>query len=127
MTTFPYTGSQQTFTVPTGASEVEITVLGAGVSPSKGGSATGRLSVTGGETLYVYAGGASGWNGGGIGNGPEGVNGAGASDVRQGGSALADRVIVAGGSGGGGYDGNGGYGGGANGGTGGYNQVGTGG
>jgi len=127
MTTFNYTGSEQTYTVPAGVSEVEITVEGAGMGAG-GGRAIGRLIVTGGETLYVYVGeqppalnqAAGGWNGGGTNTDGNGRGGHGASDVRQGGNSLSDRVIVGGGAGGdaGLSYGAGGYGGGANGGAG---------
>src|SRR5660398_242742 len=107
MTTFNYTGSEQTYTVPAGVSEVEITVEGAGMGAG-GGRAIGRLIVTGGETLYVYVGeqppalnqAAGGWNGGGTNTDGNGRGGHGASDVRQGGNSLSDRVIVGGGAGG---------------------------
>ena len=95
--TFSYTGSQQTFTVPSGVSTITIKVWGGqggsgGYYSSttycstggKGGYATGDLSVTAGSTVYVYVGGqgqsyatcqtrmygssyAGGWNGGGSG------------------------------------------------------------
>ena len=68
--TFNYTGSQQTFTVPSGVSTITIKVWGGqggsgGYYSSgsycstggKGGYATGDLSVTAGNTVYVYVGG----------------------------------------------------------------------
>jgi len=88
-----------------------------------GGRATSTLTVTPGESLTVMVGGhgrspfifpfggAGGFNGGGDGGAGEGVGGGGgggASDVRQGGSALSNRVVVAGGGGGGGAGGPGG-------------------
>lgn len=120
---FEYTGAVQTFVVPSGVNSVVIDAYGAqGASSSNpvnsgvqvraggnGGRATGRLAVTPGETLYVYVGGQNGFNGGGAGgygtyssNPPSGYagNGGGATDVRRGGQALANRVIVAGGGGG---------------------------
>jgi hypothetical protein len=55
--------------------------------------------VTPGQTLNIYVGGQNGWNGGGT--GPNGAGaGGGATDVRVGGTALSNRVIVAGGGGG---------------------------
>ena len=149
--TFSYTGSQQTFTVPAGVSTITIKVWGSqGGSGGKysssycgtggkGGYATGTLSVTAGNSVYVYVGGqgtsysscsdvmsenslAGGWNGGGDGdNSYSGGGGGGASDVRYGGTALNNRAIVAGGGGGHGNAGtatqlsNGGAGGGASG------------
>ena len=68
--TFSYTGSQQTFTVPSGVSTITIKVWGgqggsggyySNISycstGGKGGYATGDLSVTAGSTVYVYVGG----------------------------------------------------------------------
>ena len=86
--TFSYTGAQQTFTVPSGVTSIEIKAYGAegGSHPSNGsdgglgGYAIGNLSVTAGNTLYIYVGGegayssstnssgtSGGWNGGGRG------------------------------------------------------------
>ncbi len=104
--TFNYTGSMQIFTVPSCVSAITIAAYGAAGQNSvaaggQGGYATGTLAVSPGQTLYIFVGGQSGWNGG----GPHGPNGGGyggdASDVRAGGTALMDRVIVAGGGGGG--------------------------
>jgi len=125
--TIKYTGSVNKFVVPNcGASSVTITAFGAqgskgggptcrnftsasaGGTGGLGGQAMGTLAVTAGDTLYVYVGGQSGWNGGGdtgTGYGLEGGFGGGASDVRFGGTALTNRVIVAGGGGGGGAGG----------------------
>lgn len=114
---FSFTGSPQTFVVPSGAFAVDIVAAGAqgglSIQPDVnfGGVAVGRLAVTPGETLHVFVGGqpalgstTGGFNGGGNGDnsGTGGAAGGGASDVRQGGTALTDRVIVAGGGGGGG-------------------------
>ena len=140
--TFSYTGAQQTFTVPSGVTSIEIKAYGAegGSHPSNGsdgglgGYAIGNLSVTAGNTLYIYVGGegvysssfpnssgtSGGWNGGGRGGSYAGASGGGASDVRSGGTALSNRVIVAGGGGGFDlYDNDGGAGGGTTGGSGG--------
>ncbi|MFP4460131.1 MAG: glycine-rich protein [Candidatus Zixiibacteriota bacterium] len=113
---FTYTGSEQTWTVPSGVSSINIECYGAqgGNYPSysgyggEGGTSTGTLSVTPGELLYIYVGEqgenggsgtpAGGFNGGGYGYYQPG--GGGASDVRHGGNTYADRVIVAGGGGG---------------------------
>lgn len=118
-TTFSVTGAEQTFVVPAGVTSVYVSCLGgsgaAGTAPGgvtiapggAGGKVTGYLSVTPGETLYLYVGGQGagqngGYNGGGTGaNGPAG-GGGGASDIRQGGNQPANRVAVAGGGGGGG-------------------------
>ena len=121
---FAYTGAAQTWTVPEGVCAVTITAFGAsgasavsqGQFPSVtglggvGGSAVGTIEVTPGENLEIRVGGQAqgvtgGFNGGGAGRqelalGATG-GGGGASDLRRGGSALADRVLVAGGGGGG--------------------------
>jgi len=103
--TFAFTGAQQTFTVLGGCNTVTIEVWGAqgeGGNGGNGGYAKGDLSVVGGQMLYVNVGGQSSWNGGGSGFASTLRNGGGASDIRTGGTALANRVIVSGGGGGGG-------------------------
>ena len=130
-TTFNYTGSAQTFTVPSGITSLTIDAYGAqgmnnaGATGGRGGRVQGTLAVTSGSTLNVYVGGQSGYNGGGApgtaGSSWPGVYGGGASDIRVGGTALTDRVLVASGGGGAGSSGccwsayNGGDGGGASG------------
>jgi hypothetical protein len=117
--TFNYTGAEQTFKVPARVKYVTVTAQGAG---SGGGTAGGlvraTIPVTPGESLAVFVGGepsggysdgtTGGFNGGGDGgmgypssSGAYPNGGAGASDVRQGGDGLANRVVVAGGAGGG--------------------------
>jgi hypothetical protein len=113
---FSFTGSLQTFEVPDGVTSITMTASGAkggGTSGGNGAVITGPIPVTPGETLNIYVGGSNGYNGGGSGGAGGGNPGGGASDVRQGGTALANRVIVAGG--GGGHAGNGGSAGGAGG------------
>jgi N-acetylneuraminic acid mutarotase len=105
--TFNHTGGQQTYTVPAGVTSVTVDALGASGDPTgfpngdpgRGGRVQSTLAVTPGQTLYVLVGGQGGSSGGY--NGGNGVNrkGGGASDVRQGGTALTDRKIVAGGGG----------------------------
>ena len=121
---FGYTGTRQTFTVPPGVTSVTVTAAGASgedTSPDSTGGAGGlvkaKIVVTPGEKLRVYVGqaggyagpGVGGYNGGGQGGAPDsrfgdgvrplyvgtGGGGGGASDVRQGGSQIADRVVVA--------------------------------
>ncbi len=111
-TTFMFTGATQQYVVPAGVTEVMIEALGAqggagnNVRGGLGGYASGLLTVTPGEVLEIYVGEspvglAGGFNGGGsTGSGSPHGAGGGASDVRQGGSTLMDRVIVAGGGGG---------------------------
>lgn len=128
VTTFDYTGSMQTYVVPVGVTSIDVDVMGAegghatgdavgwsngpvDVSGGDGGRVTATLSVTPGETLYIFVGGqgsltAGGFNGGGDPASCSGTEviasgGGGASDIRQGGTGLAERVVVAGGGGGG--------------------------
>jgi hypothetical protein len=111
--TFDFTGGSQMFIVPVGITSVKIKAWGAQGGANwinnvnYGGYSYGELTVTPGETLYVYVGGqptniTGGYNGGGNGEGA-GQGGGGASDVRQGGTSYNERVIVAGGGGGAGY------------------------
>jgi hypothetical protein len=110
-TTFNYTGAMQTYTVPTCVTSVTVDVRGAsgGISGASnlgggGGRVQAVVPVTPGAVLNIYVGqvGASpagGWNGGGMG-GLACAGGGGASDIRLGGVALSNRIIVAGGGGG---------------------------
>lgn len=113
--TFAYTGSAEAFVVPEGYTTVTIEAWGAqggGSSGGLGGYAKADVPVTPGETLHVYVGQrptgrSGGWNGGGsgggggtVGLGAVGAGGGGASDVRRGGTSLADRVLVGGAGGG---------------------------
>lgn len=126
---FSFTGSFQTFLVPSGVTSVFFDLLGASggnatgggwsVNGGNGASVTGSLAVTGGEELYIYVGGigadseqgaGGGYNGGGNGQLSSGGGGGGATDIRVGGMDLSHRVAVAGG--GGGANSVGGYGGG---------------
>ena len=114
--TFSYTGSAQTFTVPAGCTSITMDIQGAqggNTTNNNIGGSGGRLQctypVTPGGTLNIYVGGnttssAGGFNGGGNGgnNMQYSAGGGGASDIRIGGSALANRVLVAGGGAGGG-------------------------
>jgi hypothetical protein len=134
--TFYYTGTEQTFTVPAGVRRVTVVArggAGAGIRHAgRGGRVYAEIPVRPGEHLYVFVGGAGssengGWNGGGAGahgDYASGFGGGGASDVRQDGSGLANRILVAGGGGGqgasyDGFSGTGGKGGGSTGGRGG--------
>ena len=112
--TLNYTGSVQDFTVPACISKVTLEVWGAQggnatigiVTGGKGGYAKGTLAVAPGSTLKVYVGGkgadsqTGGWNGGGNGGAKGSSGGGGATDVRQSGTALGDRVVVGAGGGG---------------------------
>jgi hypothetical protein len=148
--TFNYTGAEQSFKVPPGVTQVTIIARGAGGAgyvasppsgdyPGRGGRVEAVVPVRPGETLHIFVGGKGhfehgGFNGGGNG----GVDyehgsyaGGGASDVREGGKTLNDRIVVAAGGGGGGNGVPYGYGAGGNGGgldgqggsLGGYTQV----
>ena len=133
VTTLTYTGTgPQTYTVPAGVTWVTLECWGAAAG-AYGGYSKGNLIVASGTVLNVYVGGAggtgsysaAGFNGGGAGASYLGQGGGGASDVRLGGTALSNRVIVAGGAGGTGGNANSsvvGYGG-AGGGTSGGNGV----
>ncbi len=128
--TFSYTGSMQTWTVPTCITSITLDMAGAkgGIGSNSaaaglGGRVQATLPVTPGNTINIFVGGSGlddvngssalpgGYNGGGIANGePQytyygGGSGGGASDIRIGGTSLNDRKIVAGGGGGGGADG----------------------
>jgi hypothetical protein len=114
--TFHYTGSAQTFQVPTGVTRLTVVARGAeggGASGSNsyqpffeggiGGRLHAQISVKPGETLYIYVGGAGVGSGGFNGGAPGGsygsqiyaYGGGGASDVRQGGDKLKNRILVA--------------------------------
>ncbi|EDZ59971.1 outer membrane autotransporter, putative [Candidatus Pelagibacter sp. HTCC7211] len=157
--TFSYTGSAQTWTVPSGVTLITVDGYGAmgghGASDRNGrGGLGGRvqtnISVTPGTTLNIYVGGSGGnttsnpganykpsYNPYEAGNGQGGFNGGtqggqtsagaggGATDIRFGGTALSNRIYVAGGGGGGANQrresqpgGDGGHGGGTTGGAG---------
>jgi hypothetical protein len=117
--TFHYTGAKQSFKVPAGVTSITVVALGAAggaissyykTNGGSGGRVHAVISVSPGEMLYVFVGGIGfvksyvgygGFNGGGD-AGPDwfGFGGGGASDIRQGGATLRDRIIVAGGGGG---------------------------
>lgn len=112
---FQFTGSQQSWQVPTGVTKISFKVYGAsGGRGGAGGEIRGELTNLP-STLYVFVGGQGiegnnapgGYNGGGATTGNRGNEGSGggASDIRFG-FSLSDRVVVAGGGGGaGGYAG----------------------
>lgn len=125
--TFNYTGAVQTFTVPSGVTSLTVDVIGAKGGTGypatsvggNGGRVQGTLTVTPGQVLQIYVGGAGangsanaagsgGYNGGAAGglyaSSYSGGGGGGASDIRTSPYALANRVVVAGGGGGGAYD-----------------------
>jgi gliding motility-associated-like protein len=112
---FNFTGAAQTWVVPPCVYSINVTLAGAkGGGPNGGNGAviTGTLAVTPGQTLTIYVGGmgtlgnaSGGWNGGGTGRSSSNGSwvsggGGGATDIRIGGVALANRVAVAGAGGG---------------------------
>jgi hypothetical protein len=109
--TFSYTGAEQTFTVPAGVTRLAITARGGeGVGcffhgcgyPGFPGRVYAVIRVHVGEKLHVFVAGSGrdgGFNGGGAGGPDNRRSGGGASDVRMGGDALKDRVVVAAGGG----------------------------
>jgi len=128
--TFSYTGAVQTYTVPPAVFSLLIDANGAaggrsiGTTPGPhdpglGGRVQTTLAVNPGDIINIYVGevgldgvpggsATGGWNGGGAGNGAfvsyGGGSGGGASDIRIGGTALANRVIIAAGGGGSGFN-----------------------
>ncbi len=124
LTTFGYTGSVQSYTVPAGVTNLCIDAQGAAGgmgydgsvadSGGKGGRVECNLAVTAGQVLSIYVGGAGltgsfstmgvagGYNGGAASAYVIAGSGGGATDIRIGGTALTNRVVVAGGGGGGG-------------------------
>lgn len=135
-TTLSYNGGSQSFVVPANITALTITAAGA-ASGGSGGMTSATIPVVPGSTIDVEVGGApsgetGGYNGGGNATIAGGNGGGGASDIRVEGTALANRVIVAGGGGGSGCcgdgSGTGGQGGGSIGGTGvGFGDFSTGG
>ena len=132
--TFTCPTTTTTWTVPAGVTSIAVDVRGAeggaagptallgATTPGNGGRTQATLAVTPGTVLNLYIGGvgqlggaagtAGGFNGGGASfywspAAPtySGGGGGGASDIRIGGTALTDRVVVGGGGGGAGYDG----------------------
>ena len=110
---FQYTGTEQQWSVPAGATNIRFFVYGAsGARGGGGGSVTGVLNNLP-SVLYLYVGGqgsqgrnaSGGFNGGGSAGGNRGNEGSGggASDIRSS-QALSSRIVVAGGGGGGADD-----------------------
>jgi hypothetical protein len=126
--TFPSTGSEQTFKVPTAVHSLHVVLVGGrggnsdgpngAVAGGFGAVLDGTLTVSPGDILYVEVGGnghdgdatadaAGGFNGGGTGPEVLGAGGGGASDIRtvstSDSGSLDSRLIAAGGGGGAGY------------------------
>lgn len=118
---FNYVGAAQSWAVPAGVTQATFDLYGAQGGGTDGGKAAHvrtTITVTPGETLFVYVGGtgglgAKGFNGGGAGGSSDtpsnrGYGGGGGTDVRRGGSALSNRLMVAAGGGGSAVNGDGG-------------------
>ncbi|GKX28648.1 hypothetical protein SH1V18_11280 [Vallitalea longa] len=126
-------GTVQTYTAPiSGNYTLEVWgAQGGGTYGGKGGYAKGEVTLTKGEVVNIYVGsqgstytgrdygyGYGGYNGGGKGYGDQTPSGGGgATDIRISGTALSNRVIVAGGGGGQGVSHSASYYGGAGGGS----------
>lgn len=138
---FHYTGSVQTWTVPDGVTSISVDAYGSSGEQlgnskpyvGKGGRVQATMSVVPGQVLNIYVGGRNNWNGGGTRVTSNGTRGGDATDIRIGGTALTDRVLVAGGGGGTGNNvvpgsqlGGQGYGGGLVGQSGGHQSLGDG-
>jgi len=147
-TTLSYTGSDQTFTVPTGLTLITLDIKGAGGqggvgnsgSGGTGGRTQGNLTVSGGQVYKIVVGGSSGNSYGGSGNSANsnGGDGGGLSGIFLTSVSFANAKGIAGGGGGsawggtsggngGGSSGAGGSGGGAAGGGGSQSAGGSGG
>ncbi len=111
--TFRYTGYDQKFIVPPAVNKITVVALGAsggGAPGARVGRVFAVIPVQPDQELVVVVGGPAqgtrgGFNGGAAGGlgyicDCPGYGGGGASDVREGGYRLSDRVLVAGGSGG---------------------------
>ncbi|MBU3641842.1 autotransporter-associated beta strand repeat-containing protein, partial [Polynucleobacter sp. Fuers-14] len=116
--TYSYTGASQTYVVPVGISTITYSVNGASGASSTGngglgGLISGTMSVTAGQNLYLFVGGAGsgtvgGWNGGANGIASSGGGGGGATSIQTintlmstAGNAVSSGVLVVAGGGGG--------------------------
>jgi hypothetical protein len=119
--TFNYTGSEEIWNIPSGVTKIKVELWGASggddansYAGGKGAYVTGEMSTIGISQLRIRVGGKGkpgstypngGYNGGGNSRttgtvGSSGHGGGGATDIRINGSALSNRIIVAGGGGG---------------------------
>jgi hypothetical protein len=113
--TFRYVGKAQAFRVPAKTTQLSIIAIGGrggGIASSYGGRVSALIPVRSGETLEIRVGGNGqhvdgGFNGGGKGgyygfsdDKRNGYGGGGATDIRENGNMLKDRVLVVGGGGG---------------------------
>jgi hypothetical protein len=111
--TFRFIGKPQSFKVPAGVTHLFVIAIGGaggGQPVSHGGRVSAIVQVAPGQILSIRVGGngtstQGGYNGGGNGGAggystSDGYGGGGATDIRQGGKAIQDRILVAGGAGG---------------------------
>lgn len=106
MTTYSYTGAMETITLSAGTYLFECygAAGGSGNIAGYGGYAAGEFTIATSQDVYLFVGGkptvynAAGFNGGA--GADDGWGGGGGTDIRIGGTAIADRVIVGGGGGG---------------------------
>lgn len=102
---YEFTGNVQNLKLPyKGIYKIEAFGAQGGTANSnvrgaKGTYQIGTITLEKDTDLAIYVGGQNGYNGGGAGNSVYGVGG-GASDIRVGGTALSNRILVAGGGGG---------------------------
>jgi LPXTG-motif cell wall-anchored protein len=116
-TTYYESGGRYEFTIPAGVVSMHVTAIGGrgGRDGGLGGLVNADFDVKEGQTFIVHVAGdadgtTGGYNGGGNGvsDNLQSSGGGGASDLRAGGDAPSDRIIVAGGGGGAGTAGEGG-------------------
>lgn len=111
-TTYSFTGSEQTWTVPACVSSISVTIAGAEGGGSNGGEGsvvTATIPVISGQVIYINVGGqgscpGAGYGGGGVGQ-PSGIGmpscgGGGASYIALAPGGIANSIAVAGGGGG---------------------------
>ena len=120
-TTYAFTGSVQTYTVPAGVSHIVVNAAGAagggGFNSNEwdagglGGYISTLLSVVPGQVYYVMVGGmgasrnsnygiahsSGGYNGGGSCNDPGTGEGGGGTDLRTSANDISTRIVVSGG------------------------------
>lgn len=102
---YDFNGDMQVFEVPLDGVYVMNLYGAQGANGgSRGTYANAQLELEAGDFLYIYVGGQNGYNGGGESNyasgsgaWARGYNGGGATDIRLNGTALTDRIMVAGG------------------------------
>lgn len=115
MTLITYSGEPYTFDVTeTGPYLIEVFGASGNNNGGAGGYSSGKINLSSSDTLYVYVGGKTGYNGGGLNTQTTPTKGAGGggTDVRLNSDSINSRIIVAGGGGGGSSDYAGGAGGG---------------